>query len=74
VFERHAEREEGSVRIIQNSAECFDCGDQIVSKHRHDFVRCSCGNLAVDGGTGYLKRNFVNGNWADTSIVEEDET
>jgi hypothetical protein len=27
-----------------------------VSKHRHDFVTCSCGTISVDGGQEYLKR------------------
>lgn len=42
--------------IILNKARCRKCGDIIESKHRHDFVRCKCGSVAVDGGTDYLKR------------------
>lgn len=34
---------------------CLECGDIIESKHRHDFVRCSCGNAFVDGGSDYLR-------------------
>jgi hypothetical protein len=30
--------------------------DIITSVHRHDFVRCECGKVAVDGGTHYLRR------------------
>lgn len=41
----------------KNKAKCLSCGDVIESTHRHDYVRCSCGNLAVDGGHDYLKRN-----------------
>lgn len=43
-------------RIVCNRAKCLDCGDIIISKHRHDFVKCTCGNLAVDGGESYLRR------------------
>ena len=43
-------------KIIENSAKCLKCGDKIVSKHRHDYVTCRCGNLSVDGGTDYIKR------------------
>jgi len=35
---------------------CRKCGDIIESKHVHDFVRCKCGAIAVDGGKDYLRR------------------
>lgn len=37
---------------------CLECGSIIQSNHRHDYVVCSCGNVAVDGGNDYLKLNF----------------
>ena len=39
-----------------NKAQCRLCNDVIESKHRHDFVRCSCGAIAVDGGKDYIRR------------------
>jgi hydroxymethylpyrimidine pyrophosphatase-like HAD family hydrolase len=42
--------------IVSNKARCKKCGDTITSKSRHDFVPCSCGAIAVDGGRDYLKR------------------
>lgn len=42
--------------ITRNSVRCHKCNDEIESKSRHDFVFCSCGNIAVDGGKDYLKR------------------
>lgn len=42
--------------IVSNKAQCKLCGDVIESKHGHDFVRCKCGEIAVDGGKNYLKR------------------
>ena len=42
--------------IIQNAVTCLACGDFIVSKHRHDFVTCTCGAVSVDGGQSYLRR------------------
>lgn len=42
--------------IVQNAVQCISCGDFIVSKHRHDFVTCSCGAISVDGGQDYLRR------------------
>jgi hypothetical protein len=46
--------------IVSNKAQCRICGDIIESKHRHDFVKCSCGAIAVDGGKDYLKRSAKN--------------
>ena len=43
-------------KIISNKIRCKHCGDVIESKHRHDFVRCKCGKVAVDGGKSYLRR------------------
>ena len=42
--------------IVQNAATCNKCDDFIVSKHRHDYVTCMCGNVSVDGGQAYLRR------------------
>lgn len=45
-------------RIIRrNAIRCNICGDEIESKFRHDYVICSCGACAVDGGTDYLRRS-----------------
>lgn len=55
--------------IIQNAVSCMSCGDLIVSKHRHDFVTCTCGAISVDGGQAYLRRvgdfaNAVDHSWS----------
>ena len=42
--------------ILKNKAQCRKCDDIIESKHRHDFVRCKCGAIFVDGGRDYLRR------------------
>jgi len=42
--------------IVENAVLCNKCEDHIFSKTRHDFVECSCGNIAVDGGQEYLRR------------------
>jgi poly-beta-hydroxyalkanoate depolymerase len=46
--------------VITNKAQCRLCEDIIESKSRHDYVRCSCGEIAVDGGTDYRKRSAGN--------------
>ena len=42
--------------IFANQVKCKKCGDIIRSCNRHDMVRCSCGAVAVDGGSWYLRR------------------
>ena len=42
--------------ILKNKAQCKICKDIIESTHRHDFVRCKCGEIFVDGGIDYLRR------------------
>ena len=60
-------------RIIENSAKCLKCGDKIISKHRNDYITCSCGNVSVDGGSDYCRRVFKDmETWIDTSILEDD--
>lgn len=34
---------------------CAKCKSVIESKHRHDFVWCSCKSIAIDGGNAYTK-------------------
>lgn len=59
--------------IYQNSAICLRCGEEIVSKNRHDFVTCKCGAVSVDGGSYYCKRVFESPDcYKDTSIVFKD--
>lgn len=43
-------------KIIRNRIRCIHCGDIIESKSVHDYVPCSCGSCAVDGGHEYLRR------------------
>ncbi|MDB4261483.1 hypothetical protein N9878_01310 [bacterium] len=38
-----------------NKAKCLKCEDIIQSKHTHDFVRCKCGEIFVDGGDDYWR-------------------
>ncbi len=66
--------------IVRNSVKCLLCNDEIESTHRHDFVYCSCGNIAVDGGKDYLKRCGKDvikltgeKNYVDTSVMGSKE-
>lgn len=57
-------------RIVRSRAKCNHCGDVIESKHRHDFVGCSCGTIFLDGGTDYVRYGFK----ADDDITLMTET
>jgi len=63
--------------IVRNLVRCKKCGDIIESKHVHDFVECSCGAIAVDGGHDYLRRVVVADGGLDVyeemSITKDDE-
>ena len=61
------------MRIIKNQVKCLKCNDIIVSRHRHDFVTCTCGNVSVDGGQDYPKRSATDITLVEEmSIIEED--
>jgi len=54
-------------RIVRNAAKCLVCEETIESRHRNDFVSCSCWktdellppgkhtHIFVDGGLEYLR-------------------
>lgn len=59
-------------KIKVNAAKCLSCNQIIQSVHRHDFVRCECGNIFVDGGTDYIRRGIRDiSMYEDMSEVEE---
>ncbi len=60
-------------KIISNIIRCNQCGDIIKSISKHDFVKCSCGNCAIDGGNDYLRRYLLNSpdDFTELSVVEE---
>ncbi len=45
-------------KIVKNVIQCNLCGDIIESKHRYDFVECSCKACFVDGGLEYQRIGF----------------
>ena len=57
--------------VVKNVIRCKHCGDVIESKHVHDFVSCSCGACAVDGGHDYLRRCGNSEDYEDLSEYKE---
>jgi hypothetical protein len=46
------------MNLLLNAVQCLSCDEVIVSRHRHDFKSCKCGNVSVDGGLEYKRRAF----------------
>lgn len=57
--------------ILSNQAECTKCGDKPYSASCHDYRKCKCGAIAVDGGLHYLRGTGAAGR--DMSITIPDE-
>lgn len=72
-FTVRKEEKKIKVKIIKNMAKCRLCGDTIESKFRHDFVRCKCGAIFVDGGKDYLRRGGEINNIIEMSESKEIE-
>lgn len=54
--------------ILRNSFRCRTCGVELVSRYRHDYNGCECGNF-IDGGKDYLRWGGNLSDIEDTSIV-----
>ncbi len=60
-------------KIKRNRAQCLKCKDIIESKSQNDFVRCSCGEIFVDGGLIYSRRGCTNWKNFKEMVEFEDE-
>jgi len=59
------------VKIIHNAARCKKGGDEIESKHRHDFRACKCGAIFVDGLKDYLRQGVTRGTGDNFEDLED---
>lgn len=42
--------------IVHSQVTCLECGEVLVSEHRHDYKTCSCPNeTMIDGGNDYVR-------------------
>lgn len=55
-------------KILKNSAQCKLCLSIIESRHRHDYVACSCGAIFIDGGTDYCRSGGDRKDFTDLSV------
>ncbi len=56
-------------KIKKNAMRCTSCNVILVSRHRHDFVSCKCGNF-IDGGNDYVR---FGGNFDNIELLTEYE-
>ncbi len=47
-----------AVKLKVTALKCQLCGDVIYSRDRHDFRKCTCGAISIDGGFDYMKVSF----------------
>ena len=59
-------------KIYSNKVRCLNCNEIIETTSRHEFVRCMCGNIAVDGGLDYLRRCGNLDQYEELSEYEEE--
>ena len=57
-------------KILVNKIRCKKCNEVLESTHVHDFKRCKCGAVAVDGGKEYLRRCGYQEDWEELSECE----
>jgi hypothetical protein len=56
---------------MRNRAMCKLCGDIIESFHRHDYVKCTCDQIMVDGGNDYFRCGAVD--WDNFIRLDDDD-
>ena len=61
-------------QLIYNSVKCLNCGEVLISHHRHDYKTCSCENKTmVDGGLEYLRFGGKDFSLIETNCLYDDE-
>jgi hypothetical protein len=58
-------------KLTRNAVRCLRCGDVIESNTVHEWVRCSCGAVGVDGGLHYRRRTGFESDMEELSEFED---
>ncbi len=59
-------------KLTRNAVRCLRCGDVIESKTVHEWVRCSCGAVGVDGGLDYRRRTGFESDMEELSEFDDE--
>ena len=54
--------------VVSNQMRCEICGEFIESTYRHDYRKCSCGNIGVDGGHDYARQTRRTERFSDYTV------
>ena len=54
--------------VVSNQMRCEVCGEFVESTHRHDYRKCSCGNIGVDGGHDYARQTRRTDRFSDYTV------
>lgn len=61
-------------KILFNSVICLNCGEQLISRHTHDYKTCTCENeTMVDGGLDYVRFGGKDLNLAQSFVLNDSE-
>lgn len=61
-------------QLIYNSVKCLNCGEVLVSYHRHDYKVCGCENgTSVDGGLDYIRYGGKDLSLVESNCLYDDE-
>ena len=61
-------------QLIYNSVKCLNCGEILISYHRHDYKTCECENKTmVDGGLEYLRFGGKDLSLVENNCLYDDE-
>lgn len=62
-------------QLIYNSVKCLNCGEVLVSYHRHNYKTCGCENqTSVDGGLDYLRYGGKDMTKVEVNSLYDDES
>jgi len=60
-------------KLIYNAIKCLNCGEILVSYHRHDYKTCSCENeTMIDGGLDYSRYGGKDLTLIETNYLYDD--
>ena len=54
--------------VVSNQMRCEICGEFIESTYRHDYRKCACGNIGVDGGHDYARQTRRTERFSDYTV------
>jgi len=61
-------------QLVYNSVKCLQCGEELISYHRHDYKTCSCENeTMVDGGLSYTRYGGLDVRMVKPHMIYDDD-